>query len=155
MPSQSPFPDLALPPIVLVDDCEDDLFLARHLLREGGVTHPILAFEDPAAARAFLRDALMRAAALPRLLFTDIKMSCAGGLELIAWLRAQRQLDAVRIAVMSGSNRPADVERALEAGADGYLVKFPGADVLAEFVRCGPRVALPHSTMDASAALSA
>jgi CheY-like chemotaxis protein len=136
------YPDPTLSPFVIVDDFEDDIFLLRHRLREGGITNPIRAFTSPAEAMRFIREA--RAPnELPAIVFTDIRMPVDGGLAFIAAIRENRDWDNVRIVVVTASNERADLERALEHGANGYLLKFPTADILAEFVRYGPWFATP------------
>jgi CheY-like chemotaxis protein len=148
------FPDPTLPPFVIVDDCEDDVFLLRHRLREGGITNPIRTFSAPADALAFLRSAAQRDQ-LPELLFTDIKMPQGCGLDLIASIRETPIWDSMRIAVATASNRPTDLERALALGVDGYLIKFPPSDLLTEFVRNGPWFAAPRRTPAMATVLSA
>lgn len=131
------FPDLNLPAILIVDDCEDDVFLLRHRLREGGIANPIVTFGSTAEALTHLH--FMPAdQRKPYLLFTDIRMPHECGFELISRIRDEPQWDDMKIAVMTSSNQPADLERALELGVAGYLIKFPPSDLLAEFVTSGP-----------------
>jgi len=137
------FPDPTLPPLLLVDDCEDDIFLLRHRLREGGITNPILSFTSSAQTLRWLETRLSDDT-MPSLIFTDIKMPDGEGFGLIREVRAQRQWDDMRLVVLTSSNDPADLERALEAGANGYLIKFPPTDLLAEFVQHGPWFAMPR-----------
>jgi CheY-like chemotaxis protein len=137
------YPNPNLPPYVIVDDCDDDTFLLRHRLREGGVTNPIHAFGSPAAALAFLRSVRNRHE-LPAILFTDIRMPVDCGLALISAIREHREWDGIRIAVMTTSNDPVDLQRALENGANAYLIKFPPSDILSEFVRNGPWISSPR-----------
>lgn len=131
------YPDLALPPIVIVDDAEDDVFLLRHRLREGGVPHPIVAFGSSAEALGYLH-LLAGHAAPPAIVFTDIRMPVDSGFALIAAVRENAAWDEVRVGVMTSSNDTTDLVRALELGANGYLIKFPPADMLGDFVRRGP-----------------
>lgn len=148
------FPDLHLPTIVIVDDSDDDIFLLRHGLREGGIANPIVTFNTVSAAMNFLR---FPAADLPApgLVFTDIKMDLENGFDLLARIRDEPQLEALRVAVITASNHPADLERALELRADGYLVKFPPPHLLAEFVTSGPWFSVPRRANALLNALSA
>jgi CheY-like chemotaxis protein len=132
-----PYPDPSLSPLLIVDDSDDDIFLLRHRLREGGVTHPILAFNSPAEALACLRS-VRSSAELPSIIFADIRMPAGCGFALIAAIRENAAWDKVRIAVVSTSNEMRDLERALELGANAYLLKFPRAETLADFVAHGP-----------------
>ena len=150
------FPDLSLPPLLLVDDCEDDIFLLRHRLRDGGITNPITSFDSAVQVLRWLESA--HDAPPPGLLFTDIKMPDGEGFGLIREIRAHSHWDDLRLVVMTASNDPADLERALDAGANGYLLKFPPAELLAEFVQHGPWFAMPrklHSKVPANVVLTA
>jgi CheY-like chemotaxis protein len=148
------FPDPKLPPIVILDDSDDDIFLLRLRLRDGGITHPILTFHAPVEAETYLETARLRGA-LPALMFVDIKMPGCCGFEFIAKVRESIAWDEMPIVVATASNQPADLERALEVGVNGYLIKFPPADLLADFVRNGPWFAVPRGTHPVEHALSA
>ena len=137
------FPDPALPPIVIVDDCDDDAFLLRCRLRDGGVTNPIVSFTCAREAMAFL-DVLRLSGGKPAFVFVEIRLPGDQGFELIGHLREQPEWEGVRVVVFTPSNDPADLDRALALHVDGYVVKFPPADLLAEFVRSGPWFAVPQ-----------
>jgi CheY-like chemotaxis protein len=129
------FPDTNLPHFVIVDDCEDDAFLLRHRLRQGGIANPVTTFESASEALAYLTS-LYGINSAPHLLFVDIRMH--GGFELIAALREDTRFDEMKIVVVTYSNQPADLKRSLELRVDGYVLKFPDPDILAEFVQHGP-----------------
>ena len=59
----------------------------------------------------------------PNLLLTDLKMPLWDGFELIKRVRAQRKFDQLPVILMSGSNQQEDRVRALQMGADSYLLK--------------------------------
>lgn len=129
------FPDFSLPPIVIVDDCQDDAFLLRYRLRLGGIVNPVMTFETVQAALTSLRSRFA-VTVRPRLLFTDIKMP--GAASLISEIREDPEWDDTKIVVITYSNDLTDLERALALRIDGYLLKFPDANILAEFVQHGP-----------------
>src|SRR5712671_6415769 len=54
---------------------------------------------------------------LPDMLLLDLKMPRKDGFEVLQWLQTQPFEDMV-VVVLSGSNQPEDVKRALELGAD-------------------------------------
>jgi CheY-like chemotaxis protein len=147
------YPDLSLPGLVIVDDCEDDIFLLRHRLREGGITNPITAFTSPEAALDFLRG--RRPGEQPSLVFTDIRMPGSGGFALISAIRGNPEWSGIRVVTLTSSNQTADLERALECGAHGYLIKMPTSDLLADFVLNGPWFAVPRGASAPVHALSA
>lgn len=136
------YPDSNLPPLVIVDDSDDDVFLLRHRLREGGITNPIRAFASTAEALAFLR-ACQDRKELPAMVFTDIRIPVTSGFALISAIRENAEWSGIRIVVVTSSNRTTDLEHALECGANGYLIKFPPSDTLVEFVRNGPWISVP------------
>jgi CheY-like chemotaxis protein len=138
------YPDPALPPLVIVDDSEDDRFLVRHRLREGGICNPIVAFESSAEALDYLR-CIGGRDPLPAMIFTDIRMPVDSGFALIAAVRENSAWEQMRVVVMTSSNDSSDLVRALELGASGYLIKFPPADILADFVHRGPWFAIQRS----------
>jgi CheY-like chemotaxis protein len=138
----TPFPDPALPLLVIIDDCDDDVFLLRHGLREGGITNPIVGFSSAAEARGYF-DVMRMQGARPSLVFVEIKLPGDQGFELISWLRETPDWENVRIVVITSSNEPADMDRAVRLHVDGYLIKFPTPEMLAEFVHHGPWFAVP------------
>ena len=149
------FPDPHLPTLLIVDDCEDDIFLLRHHLREGEITNPIVTFNRTGDALAYLRSSTMLGNK-PAFVFTDIKMPDGCGLEFIGRIRENPEWDDVRVVVVTSSNQPRDLQAALARRVDGYLIKFPVAEILAEFVRHGPWFAVPRRATSAMAnALSA
>lgn len=145
------FPDPNLAPFLIVDDCEDDTFLLRHRLRDADFANPILPFETAADALAWLRQSVE----MPALMFVDIRMPGTSGFDLIAEVRGRAAWDGMRIVVATNSNAPADLQRAIELGADGYLIKFPPADLLGEVIRHGPWFELPQRGALHAHALSA
>jgi CheY-like chemotaxis protein len=129
------FPDFSLPPIAIIDDSQDDAFLLRYRLRLGGIAHPVVTFETTTAALACL-GSRFAVQTRPHLVFTDIRMP--GAPDLIAELRDDPSWDDTKLVVLTYSNDPADLKKALELRIDGYLLKFPDPDILAEFVQHGP-----------------
>ena len=56
------------------------------------------------------------------------------GLEILAWMREQSNLPRTFVAVLTGSNQPADFKRAHELGADTYLVKPPTPKMITDVI---------------------
>ncbi len=135
------FPDPNLPHFVIVDDCEDDAFQLRHRLRVGGIANPVTTFESCVDAKTYL-SSLYAAGSAPQLAFVDVMSP--GAFDLIAALRDDPRFDETKIVVVTYSNDPADLKRALELRIDGYVLKFPDADILAEFVQHGPWFDVSH-----------
>jgi two-component system NarL family response regulator len=80
----------------------------------------------------------------PDLAILDLRMPGVSGVEAIARLR--REFPAARLLVLTTFDGDADVRRALQAGADGYLLKQMSAAELVAAVRAaaaGRRVVAP------------
>lgn len=112
---------------MLVEDNEDDVFLMRHALTSAGVTNPVFVVETGAQAVDYLsgtgefRD--RKKFPLPTVVFLDLKLPLMSGHEVLAWVRAQRQLEGLVVVVLTSSNEPSDVRRSYSLGANSYLVK--------------------------------
>src|SRR5881394_667861 len=105
------YPDPSLPPFIIVDDSDDDVFLLRHRLRDGGITNPIHAFASAADALAFLHSCGEQ---LPAMVFTDIRIPVTSCFALISSIRENPEWNRIRIVVVSSSNCIDDLERAIE-----------------------------------------
>lgn len=126
-------------PILIADDDPDDLFFAARLIRKTGTQQPVITFNDGEGVVDYLSRAWLGgpggAAALPRLLFLDLKMSGLGGFAFLSWVREHRARAPFTVIVLSGSNEPEDVERAKKLGAKRYLAKFPSLATFSTIVR--------------------
>src|SRR3954469_1620580 len=127
-----------LRPVIIIDDEPDDLFLLRRMLEKGGVKNPVITFLDSEDVRTFFAAIAIVIRKVPDfapcVLFTDLKMPKIDGFELLAWLRKQKAFRDLTIVVMSSSDRPEDVTRAEKLGADHYLLKYPGPEMIAEII---------------------
>jgi DNA-binding NarL/FixJ family response regulator len=83
--------------------------------------------EDPAPAIAAMRDAP------PDICIVDLSLRTGSGLELIKELRSQ--LPSVQIIVLSMHEELTQVERALRAGAAGYVMKRESTTRIVEAIR--------------------
>jgi CheY-like chemotaxis protein len=147
------FPDPNLPPIVIVDDSDDDIFFFRRRLREAGLANPVLTFNSTSDALAYLRFP-PPGEPRPRLIFTDIHLPGMNGFEFISQIREDPQWDDAKLVVLTFSNDPADLERAINLRVDGFLIKIPTADTLAQFVMHGPWFKVPRRMHELRTALT-
>lgn len=114
--------EVALRPIMVVDDEPEDLFIAKRYLGKAGIKNPTVTFESGDTAIAFL-SARSSGDEIPCLLILDIKMPMFDGFQILAWARAQGALRTMKIVMHSSSSLPEDVARAVALGADDFLVK--------------------------------
>jgi DNA-binding response OmpR family regulator len=91
------------PPIVLIEDEEDDVQFVRRALRTRRIVNPVIVLPDVDTAKAYFRRSSV-VAELPVLVILDIYLPRGGsGLDLLAWMRTQPDLAAVPVIVLSVS----------------------------------------------------
>lgn len=125
--------------LMLVEDNEDDVFLMKRALKGAGVKNPLVIAENGQVAMDYLsgtgqygdRDRHP----LPALIFLDLKLPLKSGHEVLAWIRRQKDLEAVIVVVLSSSNEPADLNRCYQLGANSYVVKPPTTEQLLDLAR--------------------
>jgi len=133
----------SLPPILLVDDEPDDLYILRRLIVKAGVKNKVVAMEDPLAAIEYL-DLEARSGRplfVPCVILTDLNMPGKNGCEFTRWIRAHPELKDIRVIMVTDSEDPADEQRAAEAGVSRFVRKFPtshGVETLLADLPCVP-----------------
>ena len=114
-------------PILYVEDEETDVMLLQHVLTKAGIHNPVHTVKDGKAAMDYLagnppfEDRQLHP--LPRLMLLDLNLPYWSGFEVLEWLRQQPQLRRLPVVIFTSSNRPDDIARAYDAGANAYLVK--------------------------------
>lgn len=131
----------ALPTILLVDDDEDHLLVARRAIERAGLPAEVrLASAGDEALRLLgLHPDASEALPSVALVLLDIGLPGLSGWEVLKRMRASERTRRIPVVMVSSSNRPEDVRRSYELGANSYLVKRsdrrrPG-DYLAEAAR--------------------
>jgi CheY-like chemotaxis protein len=110
--------------VLVVDDSADIRLLARTLLRRAG--HQV---REAGSAEEALT---LIVAEPPDVVLLDLQLPGMDGWGLLAELRAQGRLAHTRVVVFSAHVDPAELRRAPEEGASGYLVKpFTASDLFA------------------------
>jgi len=135
----------SLPPILLVDNEPDDLYILRRLIVKAGVKNKVVAMEDPLAAIEYLdleaRNG--RPLYIPCAILTDLNMPGKNGCEVTRWIRAHPQLREIRVVMVTDSDNPADEQRAVDAGVTCFVRKFPTSQQLETFLGALPCVPEP------------
>jgi CheY-like chemotaxis protein len=113
----------SLPPVFVVDNEPDDLFLIQRALGLACINSPLVGFlstEDLIRQLEHSTDDDK-----PRAIISDINMPGIDGFGLLAWIRQHPELARLPVAFMSTSDRPEDRTQARALGANAYFVKYP------------------------------
>ena len=116
-----------MPLILVVDDAELNVVLLEKKLENQGF----------ATIRALSGAAGLAAAQnrLPELILLDVMMPGMDGFEVCRRLRADPRTTAIPIVLLTALSDPADRLRGFEAGADDFLTKPVGDEVLFARIR--------------------
>ncbi|HTD85718.1 MAG TPA: response regulator [Candidatus Binatia bacterium] len=113
--------------ILLAEDNEDHVMLTRRAFKMAGLINPLFVVQDGEEAIAYLsgegKFSNRTEYPLPTLLLLDLKMPHKNGFEVLEWLRTQPTLAALRVVVLTTSDRIHDVNRAYQLGANSFLTK--------------------------------
>ena len=117
----------ALGTILLVEDEPTDARLLIRAFTRAGVLNPVKHLFRGDEALAYLEGiqpyADRREHPLPILIILDLKLPGMSGLELMRWIRLQRELRRIPVLVLTGQKDDKFIEAAYDAGANSYLLK--------------------------------
>lgn len=126
----------ALPPLLMVEDDDNDALLFARQLKMAGVRNPLLHFRRSSDAFVYLKRFCGHEPKtpdrIPCLMFLDVNMPSLSGFDLLVWARRQPKLQGMKIIMLSGATEPWDARIAAKLGADDYLRKFPQPESLSE-----------------------
>jgi len=118
--------------ILLADDDEDFVLVAVRALRRSGLRAEVAVARDGADAlrQLGLTDDPDGGAPPPGLavILLDLNMPVLGGYEVLRRVRAATRTRRIPVVVVSTSDRPSDVRRSYELGANSFVVKRYGAN---------------------------
>jgi CheY-like chemotaxis protein len=125
--------------ILLVEDNEDDVFLMKRAVSAAGIINPLHIVEDGQQAIDYLAGNGPFGARdkhpLPAIIFLDLKLPIKGGLQVLEWIRNQKEFESVVVVVLTSSNEPSDLREAYKLGANSYVVKPPTAAQLIDLAK--------------------
>ena len=120
--------------ILLVEDNGDDIFLMERALKKSGVLWKLQVVTDGQKACDYIFGAGQFANRnefpIPSLIFLDLKLPYMTGFEVLAKIRSDQTLRGIRVIILTSSPEERDQQKAVELGADAYLVKPPTGEVL-------------------------
>jgi CheY-like chemotaxis protein len=127
------------PTVLAIDDTSDDLVLLRLACADARVSFRLQSVESGENAIAYLARSHLcldqEGFPYPDLILLDLKMPGKSGFDVLAWIRGQPGLNQLPVIVLTSSIHPEDRSRALELGANHFLVKPVDYAALKEFVR--------------------
>jgi CheY-like chemotaxis protein len=115
--------------ILLVEDESTDATLVQRAFAKAKVMNPIVHLKNGDDALGYLAgvgkysDRVQHP--LPALILLDLKMPGMTGLQLLQWMRTNREVRRVPVVVLTTDEAPSTINAAYELGANSYLVK-PG-----------------------------
>ncbi|MBO0952460.1 response regulator [Fibrella forsythiae] len=123
------------PAIFLVDDDDDDVYLARLTFSAHFPEWTLTSFEDGQALIDHL--ATHPESPLPDLLILDLNMPRLTGYETLTILKRHSKWKKVPVVILSTSSNIDDQTRSEAMGACAFLVKPPSVDQLARLISEG------------------
>ncbi len=112
--------------VLVVEDNEDHVELIAEALRQTKCIDSFRVFPDGAEATDYLRQkGAYKSTSIvpPQLILLDLKLPKMDGFDVLRDVKKKRPLKLIPVVVLSTSDHPRDIERALEYGANDYLVK--------------------------------
>ena len=124
--------------ILLVEDDSNDILFVQRAFRQANLDNPIRIVKDGDEAVSYLggknKYANRDIYPLPALILLDLKLPRRSGLEVLAWIRQQKNLKRIPVVVLTSSKESLDVDKAYDLGVNSYLVKPVKFEALATMV---------------------
>lgn len=136
--------------VLLVEDSEEDAYLAMRVLRQQGVAgESIVWLQDGEEALHYLteeQEARKRLASL-RLILMDLKMPKLSGLEVLQRIRQDYSLHQLPVVIWSSSAEVQDIQASYALGSNSYLVKPMGYQEFSDAVSSLSSYWLKHNCL--------
>ncbi len=109
---------------MIVDDNDDDLFVAGECYKRSGLQNELLTFKSGEAFLAYLEQVADGTKPMPALVLLDINMPGLNGFQVLESVRHQPRFACLPVMMMlTNSDFGPDVELSEKLGADGYRTK--------------------------------
>jgi CheY-like chemotaxis protein len=128
-----------LPPILIVEDSEDHVFLLQLAFKKAGIESPIQEARSGREAISYLAGTGTFSDhvrfPLPAIVLLDLKMPDIDGFGVLRWIREQPGLKNLRVVMLTSSDLDQEVTLAHELGAKSFLTKPVDLDRLVDMMR--------------------
>lgn len=122
--------DRAAPLVLVIEDDDHIAQILKFILERQGY-RTLIAADGKAA-----RDAIEQGTALPELVLLDVMLPYIDGFEVVRLIRAHAAWKNIPIVMLTAKTMERDIVRALDAGANDYIVKpFQPNELLARVRR--------------------
>ncbi|HZV82671.1 MAG TPA: response regulator [Geobacteraceae bacterium] len=118
--------------VLLVEDNQDDVKLARWALQKMGITRVVVA-RDGCEALAMLLDPELLPS-LPDFILLDLRLPKLDGIAVLQQLRADERTRQLRVIILTSSEDPRDQEACRDLGAVAFLSKPLKGKVLLDYL---------------------
>jgi CheY-like chemotaxis protein len=129
----------AIRQILLIEDNHDDVFLMRRAVRKATVPWQLNVASDGQAALDYLHGtgdfADRNQFPFPSLVFLDLKLPYVSGFDVLTSMKTDEKLKDVPVVVLTSSPEERDQRRAMQLGAEAYLIKPPSEGILQSIAR--------------------
>lgn len=140
------------PTILFAEDSDNDSILIRCGFEKAGFPYSFQFVGDGVEAIQYFsgkgKFADRERFPIPAVLLTDLRMPRMDGFELLEWVRSQSAWQNLPVIVVTGSNQVQDRKRAIDLGANFYIVKDllmrPSQELLDSIIRCATPQAEPR-----------
>jgi len=121
---------------MLVDDNEDDRFLAEQAWAEAGIRNRLISVDGGGRALDYLLGvgeyADRAKHPLPAFILLDIKMPGVSGFDVLSRVRAEPKVRSLPVLMLTASTSPSDVDEAHRLGANGFFIKPSSVEELVQ-----------------------
>lgn len=128
----------ALPPLLLVEDDDNDRELSVLALEQSHLANPIEHVRDGAQALDYLyrRGAYAgRAGPDPAIILLDLKLPKVDGLQVLREIKSDARLRVIPVVMLTSSREESDLITSYELGVNAYVVKPVGFQKFIEAVQ--------------------
>jgi chemotaxis family two-component system response regulator Rcp1 len=110
--------------ILLVEDNPGDVRLTREALKDGKIVNNLHVAEDGVDALAFLRrEGKHHNAVRPELILLDLNLPKKDGREVLAEIKADKELKRIPVVILTSSAAEQDIVRSYNLHANCYVTK--------------------------------